>query len=598
MICLEQGWTEAQRIWWYTTTQGSRLVPLSWALALETEADNSPAFGDSHLNDLGYLRNPVSGINPYGLPVGFAVDTDASSGADIMCDTFPEMCRAGTMREPWIGLNCAACHTNEYEFGGKRLRVEGAPGLADFDRLINGTEAALRETLAQPDRFTRFSSSVLNGRRDLDTLQSLRRQMEEQIAWFEKLRLTNGDRVHAGPARLDAQGHILTKVSYINGTTPSPGEIQSDAPVSYPHIWNTHQQDILQWNGIAPRLLKIELIPGRPVELGALIRNTSEVIGVFGQIDASRGKAWSGYENSIRVGHLISMERQLATLNSPAWPAEIFGDIDPALAEIGKGLFETHCQECHAPLARGDLVTEISVHMEPLRTAGTDIFLACNTYLRQGDAGNMAGQSTLGWVGEEIEEVDFIHKMLVNAATGAIIENRYDVLKSIFADSRSRSRGVREAGGPVGDIEYLPDVRDPQKKAQAEICLNEKHPLLRYKARPLNGIWATAPYLHNGSVPTLYDLLLPAKARNIKTATTPVASEPTRPESFGVGGRIFDTVKVGFSTAETDNPWMFRVRDDEGFIIPGNSNAGHDEYGEAGFTHDQRMAIVEYLKSL
>ena len=157
LICLEQGWTEAQRIWWYTTTQGSRLVPLSWALALETEADNSPAFGDSHLNDLGYLRNPVSGINPYGLPVGFAVDTDASSGADIMCDTFPEMCRAGTMREPWIGLNCAACHTNEYEFDGKRLRVEGAPGLADFDRLINGTEAALRETLAQPDRFTRFS---------------------------------------------------------------------------------------------------------------------------------------------------------------------------------------------------------------------------------------------------------------------------------------------------------------------------------------------------------------------------------------------------------------------------------------------------------
>ena len=33
---------------------------------------------------------------------------------------------------------------------------------------------------------------------------------------------------------------------------------------------------------------------------------------------------------------------------------------------------------------------------------------------------------------------------------------------------------------------------------------------MRYKARPLNGIWATAPFLHNGSVLTLYDLLLPA----------------------------------------------------------------------------------------
>src|SRR5690625_3270750 len=63
--------------------------------------------------------------------------------------------------------------------------------------------------------------------------------------------------------------------------------------------------------------------------------------------------------------------------------------------------------------------------------------------------------------------------------------------------------------------------------------------LLSYKARPLNGIWATAPYLHNGSVPTLYDLLLPAKRPD-----DPEDGE-YRPDEFMVGSREFDPIKVG-----------------------------------------------------
>src|SRR3546814_14705321 len=62
--------------------------------------------------------------------------------------------------------------------------------------------------------------------------------------------------------------------------------------------------------------------------------------------------------------------------------------------------------------------------------------------------------------------------------------------------------------------------------------------LQAYRARSLNGIWATAPYLHNGSVPSLYDLLLPAQAKV-------GLCEETRPEAFVVGSREFDPVKVG-----------------------------------------------------
>ncbi|WP_376776667.1 c-type cytochrome [Rhizobium laguerreae] len=48
-------------------------------------------------------------------------------------------------------------------------------------------------------------------------------------------------------------------------------------------------------------------------------------------------------------------------------------------------------------------------------------------------------------------------------------------------------------------------VLDPRDQRR-QLCKTTKNDLLAYKARPLDGIWATAPYLHNGSVPTLYVL--------------------------------------------------------------------------------------------
>jgi len=99
--------------------------------------------------------------------------------------------------------------------------------------------------------------------------------------------------------------------------------------------------------------------------------------------------------------------------------------------------------------------------------------------------------------------------------------------------------------------------------------------LFAYKARPLDGIWATAPYLHNGSVPTLYDLLLPAKDRTAK---------------FGMGSQTLDTVKVGVDVKAADAPWQFDAS------VRGNLNSGH-EYG-AKLSDEQRWQLIEYLKTL
>ena len=100
-----------------------------------------------------------------------------------------------------------------------------------------------------------------------------------------------------------------------------------------------------------------------------------------------------------------------------------------------------------------------------------------------------------------------------------------------------------------------------------------------YEARVLYGIWAAAPYLHNGSVPNLWELLKPAKDR-IST--------------FMVGSRIFDPKNVGFVTDQTPYKSGAFVTDPSN--ANGNGNGGH-EYG-TGLTDDERWAIIEYLKTL
>jgi hypothetical protein len=100
-----------------------------------------------------------------------------------------------------------------------------------------------------------------------------------------------------------------------------------------------------------------------------------------------------------------------------------------------------------------------------------------------------------------------------------------------------------------------------------------------YESRVLHGIWATAPYLHNGSVPNLWELLLPPERRK---------------PSFMVGSKVFDPVNVGYVT--DSSPFK------DGKLVvgpgaePGNGNAGHD-FGK-DLTDDERWALIEYLKQL
>src|SRR5215467_13691807 len=116
----KQGWTADERQTFYTTSQGSHMIPYSWYKALR-RLDIDEPFGGDQLQRYGYLPNEKSAKwNPEGLPVGFVIDGDAANG--------------------YLGMTCAACHTGQIEYAKngvtQQLRIDGAPATAHFQLFL------------------------------------------------------------------------------------------------------------------------------------------------------------------------------------------------------------------------------------------------------------------------------------------------------------------------------------------------------------------------------------------------------------------------------------------------------------------------------
>ncbi len=109
-----------------------------------------------------------------------------------------------------------------------------------------------------------------------------------------------------------------------------------------------------------------------------------------------------------------------------------------------------------------------------------------------------------------------------------------------------------------------------------------------YQAPPLDGVWATAPYLHNGSVPTLAGMLDSTARPRVFT------------RSFRTGEVDYDRERVGWKVTECPPPGPgtsgFERRKVYDTNQPGRGNGGHT-YGDH-LTADERWSVVEYLKTL
>jgi mono/diheme cytochrome c family protein len=244
-------------------------------------------------------------------------------------------------------------------------------------------------------------------------------------------------------------------------------------------------------------------------------------------------------------------------------------DVRNAAADISKQINTTDASQASQPLSPDQAANLKPLSSKIRQRVQGDSSLASNHEL-QNDAASLDQQITSGQATVDAK-VESINMAKANTGIGLSLVG-YFMRNKYYATMEFSPAQIGEMDG-FGQID-LP-VALPQ-----------------YKPRPLAGIWAVGPFLHNGSVPTIYQLLGPADARDKK---------------FWVGTRDFDPVNLGLSTRPL-NKGGFQLDTS----VTGNSNIGHEfrrgyipwkpgtppQYGVIGpeFTEKQRRQIIEYLK--
>lgn len=602
-------------------SQGSELFPFDFFPIIE-RPDSEELF----INDLeryGLIPNEKSDDNPFGLPVGLSVARH--EGAPLRM----------------IGMTCSACHSGQIEYQGRTRELIGAPGMFDPDQFFYDLADAAEQTLKDPEKRFRFFKRYIGqetklgrmvseftdhaemektGAFESEVLEEIgelidkefgvtnrylqeggktarfnlmtgrNREVPEEyhpVDYSEDLKkdeeITTAAKVDpVSPPSPDykrpsvsllgkeleklasdvrifiASIHFLRNYAIVKDkatSTPGNGRVDAfgkvrnmvlplmfgqevveptTAPVSFPHLWGTRQTKWLHWNGNTDSVMQ---------------RNVLEALGSGAMVDLDK------FDSTVNFENLYELETMTHGFEPPKWPEDLLPEIDEAKARIGgeifrgdgdyEGRFETSCLDCHpmaVPYKKGELQDFPQFSLQDM---GTDPNHAVN-FNRPITGGHGAFDANV--------------KQLAENITGRYY-SRFDVSKEqqlIWEDYRE----------PV-------DWRSP---------IDAPLP-----GRPLNGVWATAPFLHNGSVPTLYDLLLPVE---------------DRPTTFTTGTYLFDPVKVGYETDVEGAPFVFDVnapvRDAEGNVYPdlpnGNSNDGHlfgTELSEA-----ERWAVVEFLKTI
>jgi mono/diheme cytochrome c family protein len=551
---LEQ-WSAADRQTYYFTPQGTQVKGLryDWFKELELPFSEQRFAAPEYLARFGFLIDPeqkATPNNPANLPVGFARHQNPGS------------------QDEFLDITCAACHTGELRFNGQAVRIDGGSAQhvlpSSVPTLRGGSfgqalVASLVSTYYNSWKFERFARNVLG--EDYDTRrQQLRQDFKASLNTFVKVAWNDTHRglypTEEGPGRTDAFGRIAN-ASFGDAISPDNYRV-ADAPVDYPQLWDMWTFDWVQWNGSAQQ---------------PMARNIGEALGVGATLDFfdANGQPLKGderYPSSVRLRDLHQIEQTLQRLKPPAWPEALLGAVDKPLAVKGRELFSENCAGCHVPRSvqtNGRWVQHLK--MLPVDYIGTD----------PGAANNIADHrfdlSALQWDPAELAKLD--------------VQLQPPPAEPLDMSKLSSAKGLAYVTAFVGNRAYreakIPEAERPEMDGFGlPIGVRE---LRAYKARPLAGVWATAPFLHNGSVPSLYQLLSPQDER----ATT-----------FFKGTFEYDPRHLGYRTEAFTNGFKFDTR------ITGNHNSGHEfRAGKLGngvigrlLQPQERWALLEYLKVL
>lgn len=509
VVNLAQGWSQDVQDQAWFASFGSRLVPYRWLLHLEA-ADGSGRLADpDYLAGFGFLPQTPTTHNPDGLPVGVTRARDGEGNE-------------------WAGLGCAACHTGEVRHGAQRIRIDGGQAWLDFTAFERALIESLSATAEDDATFARFADA-------LDTAEDqrigLRDALTERAEALDARHRMDATDVAYGPGRLDAFGQIFNAVAVDFLGIPE-NRRAPDAPVSFPALWTAPHLDLVQWNGSAPN-----------AGPGPLIQNITTALAVYGHAELAGHDGMAGYPTNIDFESLGKIQDWTYQLTAPQWPQDILGKLDIAMQARGEQVYATECGSCHARIDPRDPKRKPLAVLTPLSDVGTDPRMVRNFLDSRSRSGALQGrkQAVLAGapLGAEAPTIDLV----IHVAIGSAL--------------RHPLASVRDAVVGYHDVH--------------KAAINQ-HPDY-YKARPLDGIWASAPYLHNGSVPTLAALL---------------RQPEQRPARFHVGTGQFDADSVGL--ADISEGSLFDT------ALVGNGNGGH-LYGTALPEKDKRD-LLEFLKSL
>jgi len=571
---------------WYKTTQGSHLLPWEVFRTIE-QADSEALFSArTSLSKYGFLfpeeqaydaantqyngsygERVERNISVDGMPIGFLRD------------------KSEIDRRNYLGLSCAACHTGEINYAGSTYYIEGGQANADVDSFLNQLADALEANKNNSAKLRRFKRRFRGfAFRNLDisaapiNIFAGERYLDEAIRYVRGFVERNKNVVANGPGRLDAVGSILNQVHSLmtgnDGQLPQP----LTAPVSLPYIWDVSKLECVQTNCISN---------------SPIIRNVSEVLGTFGYVNIDEDenvddrlelafrKLSPLFDSTPQVDNIHTLEKALSYVRAPKWPAS-FPAIDQGWVDSGKEIYAQRCAACHADISDGIQESEmtepnsigrqyVKIGRVPYQEVGTDPAFAQDYGMRTAKtkilgsvlrevAPDSVDPATGIPFGEQVpEELNAL--VLLGVASNVITSDHFDTLGfRIRAENADRELPANEAVEKL-IVEYQ----------NGQVDRNLLTPTA-YRAKPLNGIAFTAPYLHNGSVRSLWELL---------------HSPAQRATTFRVGSREYDPSWVGY---KNEGDFVFDT------TKRGNSNAGHT-YGNDLGLYD-KFFLLQYLKTL
>lgn len=418
-------------------------------------------------------------------------------------------------------------------------RADGGPALSDIFSFFKDLDSAVGFTLSNGQAFTQFQQAV--------QAQGVPIPSREDLAgWYLPYHTLMSNSLTSntaswGVGRMDALSMIQNRATGLDIGTPAnayllPHNIfPANVPVRYPFLWNAPKQDYTQWAGTS--------VNGN--DSYGLQRNVGEVIGVFAAIyPKANPSVTNGYDflsaNSVNFDGLLKVENLIKKIGPPKWPWAI----DRTKAAKGKVIYAVTCGVgCHEIKKGEPRPPVMATWRTPVNDVGTDTKYYNVAAQKSVSSGILSGfNNPVDPSAPLIPATDVSSLYLVGILNDSILTQKFPKINLSL-------------------------------KAPAS-------PTPAYETRVLQGIWAAAPYLHNGSVPSLTKLLKPA-AQRVK--------------SFQVGPK-YDISNVGLSPNQPAGQSSFTVTTDCSNRNSGNSHCGH-EFGTS-LSPAEKEALIEYLKTL